>query len=315
VRAELWLGSGKPRGQILVMGHLDTVYECGTLQRMPFRISHGRAYGPGTFDMKAGLVNALFAVDALNKTQLRPGKRLVFLWTTDEEIGSGTSRSLIEREARRSDAVLVLEPATGPQGALKTARKGVGELELVVAGRAAHAGLNPQDGVNAVHEMALQISRIAQFNNPRRGITANVDVVEGGSRTNVIAERARAVVDLRVVRVRDIRPLEARFRALKPILRGARLEIHGGINRPPMERRMCKKLFEHARKIAQAGGIRLAESFVGGGSDGNLTAALSVPTLDGLGGVGDGAHCPHENIVVRKLPERAALLAALLATL
>jgi glutamate carboxypeptidase len=307
---------GKPAGQILVLGHLDTVYDLGALAHMPFRTARGHAFGPGALDMKSGLVNALFAVDALRRARWAPQKRVVFLWTTDEEIGSKTSRALIEREARRSKAVLVLEPATGTQGRLKTGRKGVGEIELIVTGRAAHAGLNPEDGVNAVHEMALQIARIAEFaRRPemvRRGITVNTDVVEGGTRTNVIASRARALVDLRVRHAADMRRVEAYFRRLRPILPGARLEVRGGFTRPPMERRTGAALFEKAQEFVRGIGLNLKDSFVGGGSDGNFTAALGVPTLDGLGGVGEGAHSPGEYVFVKSLPERAALLAALL---
>ena len=312
VRAELFLGHGRPRGQILILGHLDTVYDVGTLARMPFRIARGRAWGPGTFDMKSGLVIALFAADALRRAGLRPSRRLVFLWTSDEEIGSESSRAIIEREARRSDAALVLEPADGPQGNLKTARKGVGEVVLVVHGRAAHAGLNPEDGVNAVHELALQVTRLMRLNDPRRGITVNANVIEGGTRTNVIAERAQARVDLRVTRKADIPKLERLIRSVRPVLKGARLEVRGGIGRPPMEQRMARALFQRAKELARRMGLDLRESFVGGGSDGNFTAALGVPTLDGLGGVGAGAHSSHENVVIRALSERAALLAGLL---
>ena len=315
VRAE-WNPSGqRAKGQILVLGHLDTVYGLGTLARMPFRISRGRAFGPGVFDMKGGLVIALFAVDALAEAKVAPGKRIVFLWTSDEEIGSETSRAEIEREARRSDAVLVLEPAAGPGGLVKTGRKGVGEIELIARGRAAHAGLNPEDGVNAIQEIALQIARISRWNRPRRGITVNAGVIEGGTRTNVIPERARVVVDVRAERAEDMRALEQKFRALRPILRGAKLQIRGGFNRPPMERRAAAKLYAHARALAKEMRITLGEAYVGGGSDGNFTAALGVPTLDGLGAVGEGAHSPQENIRIAALPERAALVAALLATL
>jgi len=316
VRAELWASSAGPKGQLLVLGHLDTVYGFGTLQRMPFQVARGRAWGPGTFDMKGGLVIALYAADALRRAQVVPRKRVVFLWTSDEEIGSGTSRAILEREARRSDAVLVLEPAAGLDGRLKTARKGVGEVELVVRGRAAHAGVNPQEGVNAVHELALQIARVMKFSGPMRGVTINVDVIEGGTRSNVIAERARALVDCRVSRAADRPRLEKKLRALQPILPGARLTVRGGINRPPMERTaQIVALFRHAQTLAQEMGCRLRESSTGGGSDGNFTAALGVPTLDGLGAVGEGAHSPGECVLIRALPERAALLAALLATL
>ena len=304
----------KPRaaGQLLVLGHYDTVYATGTLAKMPFRLSAGKAYGPGTFDMKAGIVQALFALQALQQTQRPLRKRIVFLWTSDEEIGSDSSRKLIELEARRSDAVFVLEPSLGPRGLLKTARKGVGEAEIIVHGRASHAGLAPQEGVNAVHELAHQIARLQSWNDLRRGISVNADIVEGGTRVNVIAERARAVVDLRALRVADMRRLEQRLRALRPLARGARLEVHGGFNRAPMERKVSAALFSRAKSLAAQMGLPIGECVAGGGSDGNLTAALGVPTLDGLGAVGDGAHSAHEYALVKAMPERAALLAALL---
>jgi glutamate carboxypeptidase len=313
IRAE-W----NPRGahgkrQILVLGHLDTVHSLGTLARMPFHISRGRAYGPGAFDMKGGLVIGLFAVDALAATNCLPAKRVVFLWTSDEEIGSGTSRGVIEREARRSDAVLVLEPAWGPDGRAKTGRKGVGEFEIVATGRAAHAGLNPEDGINAIREIAMQIARILRWNQPNRGITVSPGVIEGGSRTNVIPEHARVVVDVRAARAGDMRALERKIRALRPLVRGAKLQIRGGFSRPPMERKTCAALYARGRTLAAEIGSELGEAFVGGGSDGSFTAALGVPTLDGLGAVGEGAHGANENIVVRALPLRAALLAGLIA--
>src|SRR6202140_643189 len=306
--------SSRPTGQLLVLGHYDTVYASGTSKKMPFRLTAGKAYGPGTFDMKAGIVQALFAHSALHKLNLAPNKRLVFLWTSDEEIGSDSSRKLIETEARRSDAVLVLEPALGPRGLLKTARKGVGEAEIVVHGRASHAGLAPQEGVNAIHELAQQITRLQQWNNLRAGITVNADFLEGGTRVNVIAERARAVVDLRALRLPDMRKLEKRLPALRRIARGARLDIRGGFNRAPMERQVCAALFSRAKSSAAQMGLVIGECVAGGGSDGNLTAALGIPTLDGLGAVGDGAHSAHEHILTAAMPIRAALLAALLAT-
>jgi glutamate carboxypeptidase len=315
MRVELRPRARRATSQILVLGHLDTVYDAGTITRMPFRVSRGRAWGPGTFDMKAGLVIALYAVDALASSDRLPEKRIVFLWTSDEEIGSGSSRAAIEREAKRSDAVLVLEPAAGLDGRVKTGRKGVGEIEMIATGRAAHAGLNPGEGVNAIEEIALQISRISRWSQPRRGISVNAGVIEGGTRTNVIADRARALVDVRAACVRDMRALERKFRALRPILRGAHLEIRGGFNRPPMERKMSAPLYAAARALAKEMGVTLGEAFVGGGSDGNFTAAIGVPTLDGLGAVGENAHSPQENIVIRSLPERAALLAGLIRTL
>ena len=316
VRAEIWMGSGRAPRQILIIGHLDTVYPLGTLAVMPFRVSGGRAWGPGTFDMKAGLAVALGAVDGLRATKLRPRKRLVFFWNSDEEIGSETSRREIEREARRSDAVLVLEPALGREGRLKTARKGVGTAEIIVTGRSSHAGADPGAGVNAVHELALQIARLAKMNDPRRGIAVQATVVEGGTVSNVVPAHARAEVDIRYSHLVDAPRLNKKLRGLRPILRGAQIEVRGGINRPPLERTSgVLKLFGQAQTLMREIGVKVDETTTGGGSDGNFTAALGVPTLDGLGAVGSGAHSPGENVVIRSLPQRAALLAGLLLTL
>jgi len=264
--------------------------------------------------MKAGLVQALYAFHAIRQAKASLRKRLVFLWTSDEEIGSDASRRLIESEARRSDAVFVLEPALGRRGLLKTARKAVGEAELLVHGRASHAGLAPEEGVNAIHELARQLARIQEWNNSRRGVTVNADVIEGGTRVNVIAERARAVLDLRALRVADMRRLEHRLHSLRPIHPGARLEVRGGFNRAPLERKFSAPLFARAKSLAAQMGLSLGECTAGGGSDGNLTAALGVPTLDGLGAVGHGAHSLEEHILINTMPARSALLAALLVS-
>jgi len=310
----VWRPAGtKSAGQLLVLGHYDTVYASGTLQKMPFRVSGRKAFGPGVFDMKAGIVQTLFALDALLQTKTHVGKQIVFLWTSDEEIGSESSRRLLESEAKRSDAVFVLEPSLGPKGFLKTARKGVGEAELIVHGKASHAGLAPEEGINAVHEIALQIARILKWNDLDRGVSVNADVIKGGTRVNVIAEQARAIVDLRARRVSDMRTVEKKLHTLKPILSGAKLEVRGGFSRAPMERKVSAALFTCAKTLAAQMGIVLGEATAGGGSDGNLTAALGIPTLDGLGAVGDGAHSAQEHIFVKKMPERAAILAALLA--
>ena len=302
--------------QILVLGHLDTVYPVGTLAKMPFRVRGGRAWGPGAFDMKGGLVLALAAADALRAVGAGPRKRVVFLWTSDEEIGSDTSRRVIEIEARRSDVVLVLEPALGREGRLKTERKGVGGGEIIVTGRAAHAGIEPEKGVNAVHEMALQIARLMKMNDRARGITVQATVVEGGTAANVVPERARAAVDIRFARVADAGRIERELRGLRPILRGARVEVRVGGMRPPLERSAgVRELFGVARGLMKEMGLSLGEAATGGGSDGNFTAALGVPTLDGLGAVGDGAHSLREHVVVREMGVRAALLAGLLAAL
>jgi glutamate carboxypeptidase len=316
VRAEVWRGRGKPPGQILALGHLDTVYPLGTLPAMPFRVVAGRAKGPGAFDMKAGIVQALFAVDALEALRVPTRKRLVFFWNSDEEIGSTTSRREIEREARRSDAVLVLEPAAGKSGKLKTERKGVGTAEVTVVGRAAHTGIAPGAGVNAVHELALQIARLMKMNEPRRGVTVQTTVIAGGTASNVVPAHARAKVDIRYRHGRDAARINRMLRGLRPILKEARVEVRGGVNRPPLERTPgVVRLFHHAQSLAREIGLALEEGSTGGGSDGNFTAALGVPTLDGLGAVGNGAHSIAEHVVVHALPERAALLAGLLATL
>jgi glutamate carboxypeptidase len=312
LRIAWWPQKSRPAGQLLVLGHYDTVYASGALAEMPFRVSAGKAYGPGIFDMKAGLVQALFALETLQQTNAPLTHRLVFLWTSDEEIGSDASRKLIETEARRGDAVFVLEPSLGPKGLIKTARKGVGEAELIVHGRASHAGLAPEEGINAIHELSRQLALIQEWNDLRRGISVNADVIEGGTRVNVIAERARAVLDLRALSIADMRRVERRLHALRPILHGAKLEVRGGFNRAPLERKFSAALFTKAKLLAAQMGLSLGECTAGGGSDGNLTAAVGVPTLDGLGAVGHGAHSKDEHILINTMPARAALLAALL---
>jgi glutamate carboxypeptidase len=316
LRLEIRASAARAAGQILVIGHIDTVYPVGTVAKMPFRVSGGRAWGPGTFDMKGGIVLALFAVDALRALRVPVRKDLVFLWTSDEEIGSEASRATIEAEARKSDAVLVLEPSFGPEGRLKTQRKGVGGVDLTVTGKSAHAGIDPEKGVNAVHELALQIERLMRLNDRKRGITVQTTVVEGGTVSNVVPETARAEVDIRFTRLVDGAKLERKIHSLKPALKGAQLAIVGGVNRPPLERTPeIATLFAKAQALAAEMGVKLGEAATGGGSDGNFTAAIGVPTLDGLGCVGDGAHSPHEHVVIRALAERAALIAGLLATL
>ena len=314
LRITSWAHKSRPAGQLLVLGHYDTVYASGALKKMPFRVTAGKAYGPGTFDMKAGIVQALFALEALQRSGEALRKRIVFLWTSDEEIGSESSRKIIESEARRSDAVFVLEPSFGPRGLLKTQRKGIGEVEIIAHGRASHAGLAPHEGINAVNEVVQQLARISKWNGLHGDTTIAACIIEGGTRSNVIPERARAVLDLRALQTRDMREIERRLRSLRPILRGSRLEIRGGFNRAPLERKTSAALFARAKALAAQMGVVLGECTAGGGSDGNLTAALGIPTLDGLGAVGDGAHSTHEHVLVRRMPERAALLASLLAT-
>ena len=300
-------------GPVLLLGHFDTVWPIGTLQGMPVGRAGDRLHGPGTFDMKAGIAIALGAIHALRATGT-PHPSITMLWTTDEEIGSGTSRGTIESEARRSEAVLVLEPAL-PGGGLKTARKGCGEFELTVQGIAAHAGLDPGKGASAIHELAAQIAAVERFQDLPRGISVNVGLVSGGSRPNVVAEEARATIDVRAPTREAAAGVEAALRGLHPTRPGTRLTIKGGFDRPPMERTTAgAALFARAGAIAAGLGRGLTEGSAGGGSDGNLTAALGVPTLDGLGAIGDGAHAAHEHVDITALPWRAALLAGLLAS-
>jgi len=302
---------GRP---VLLLGHFDTVWPVGTLERMPFRRDGDRLYGPGTFDMKAGIAIGLTAVNALAATGT-DHPPITMLWTTDEEIGSGTSRSLIEAEARRARAVLVLEPSL-PGGALKTARKGCGEYELTIHGIAAHAGVDPAKGASAIHELAAQIGVIERLQDLPRGVSVNVGVVSGGTRPNVVAEEARAVIDVRAPARDAADAVDAALRRLHPVHPGTRLTIRGGFDRPPMERTPAGvRLFEKARSIALVLGYQLGEGSTGGGSDGNFTAALGVPTLDGLGAIGDGAHAAHEHVEASALPWRAALVAGLIADL
>jgi glutamate carboxypeptidase len=312
VVAEFWEGAGAEK-PILLLGHLDTVWEIGTLAQMPYRVEEGRAYGPGINDMKSGIVCGLWALQALEALGLTPRSPIHFFLNADEEVSSIAFRDEMLAEARRARAVLVLEPAAS-QGALKTSRKGVGEFQIAVRGRSAHAGINPSAGVNAISELARQIPRIERLARPRRGLTLNVDVIQGGTRPNVIPEFALARVDVRVPTAADREKIERAMRALAPINPEARLEITGGINRPPLERKMAVALYRRARDLGRKIGMEMAEAATGGGSDGNFTAALGIPTLDGLGGTGDGAHARHEHVIVHELPRRAALLAALIAT-
>lgn len=303
-------GSGS--SQILVLGHFDTVWPVGQLQRMPVRHEDGRLYGPGAFDMKAGIAIALLAVRALRETVRRSRHRVVMLWTTDEEVGSTTSRALIESEARSSRAVLVLEPSL-PGGAVKTARKGVGDFHLRATGIAAHAGIDPAKGASAIHELAWQVTRLTELTDLDRGVTVNVGAIRGGGRSNVVADVAEADIDVRIPTKADADRVTAALGALTPRDPRVRLELTGGINRPPLERTpYVVGLFERAQVLASEMGRTLEEGATGGGSDGNFTAALGIPTLDGLGAEGDGAHALHEHVLVESLPFRAALVAGLL---
>lgn len=311
-----WIATwGDPEAatQILTLCHLDTVWPLGTLSRMPIREEGGCLYGPGAFDMKGGIAILLGALQGLRRMGLRPPHRIRMLFTSDEETGSETSRVLIEEEARRSHLVLCLEPAL-PDGSLKTFRKGVADFTVIAYGRSAHAGADPHRGINAIEELAYQIMRLRQLADPRRGTTVTVGVIRGGTRPNVVPEQAEMIVDVRVSTRAEMSRIEAAFRNLRPILEGARLEVRGGFNRPPMERNaQMIATFERARAIAATLGLALTEGGTGGGSDANFTAALGIPTLDGLGAVGNGAHALDEHVRIDSLPLRAALVAALLS--
>lgn len=301
--------------QLLIIGHLDTVWPAGTLAARPFRVSDGRAYGPGIFDMKSGVALAAFALRALKAIGRATRRNVTMLMTCDEETGSHFSRSIIEQEAQVSHAALVLEPPI-PGGTVKTARKGVGEFELIVRGRAAHAGNDPRAGVSAVTEMAHQILAVNALCDYERGTTLNVGVVHGGVLSNVIAAEARASIDMRFKTVEEGERIADAMQRLRPQLSGAHLEVAGGINRPPLVRTAeIGALFEHARRLASEIGYELHEGSVGGGSDGNFIAALGVPVLDGLGVDGAGAHADHEHIIISDIPRRAALLARLIETI
>jgi len=307
----------KPReGDLLVLGHSDTVWPLGTLAHMPFRRKDGRLWGPGVLDMKSGIAFFLFAIQMLRDLDVPVPRRVVLQVNSDEEVGSETSRPLTEEAARRSAVVLVLEPGTGLTGKIKTARKGVGDYTVTVKGRASHAGVDFQNGASAIVELARQIERIAGFTNLDKGITVNPGVIAGGTRTNVVAAEARAEVDIRVARMKGAPGLDKKFHSLRPFDKRCTIQVEGGVNRPPMERTPgIRKLFQTAQGWAKELGVDLEESSTGGGSDGNFTAALGVPTLDGLGGVGEGAHAVNESILVDRIADRTALLAMLLSRL
>jgi glutamate carboxypeptidase len=301
-------GRGKP---LMLLGHYDTVWDAGTLARMPWREKQGRLYGPGVFDMKSGIAIMLFALRGLQALRGELPRPIIVSLNADEELGSQGSRATTERLAQQSEAVLVLEPAHGT--AVKTSRKGVGDFTLKVTGVAAHSGLDFSSGQSAVLELARQIEHIAGFTNLERGLTVNVGVIRGGTRSNIVPGEAVAEVDVRIARKGDGASIERRIRALRPVNRKCSLEVTGGINRPPMERtKQVAALYEKARGIAGELGFELDEAAVGGGSDGNFTGALGIPTLDGMGPVGEGAHAENESVEVRWLPKRAALLAGML---
>jgi glutamate carboxypeptidase len=301
--------------QLLVVGHIDTVWPLGTLAERPFRIENGHAFGPGIFDMKAGVTLAAFAMRSIKDLGRKPKRPVTILMTCDEETGSHFSREIIEDEARTARAALVLEPPI-PGGTIKTARKGVGEFELIIHGKPAHAGNDPRAGVSAITEMANQILAINKLVDYSRGTTLNVGVVKGGVLSNVIAAEARASIDMRFQSEAEGARVTEAMASLKPIHDRARIEVRGGINRPPLVRTSeIAALFDHAKQLAAELDYELKEGSVGGGSDGNFIAAMGVPVLDGLGVDGVGAHAEHEHIIIEDIPRRAALLTRLIETI
>lgn len=305
---------GEAKKRVLLLGHLDTVWPVGTLKLMPCRVADGRLFGPGTFDMKVGAAMALTALEMLVEAGLPDGgTEIVLLLNSEEEIGSPVSRPVTEMLARECSTVYVLEPAQGL--ACKTARKGTGNWRIDVDGIAAHAGVDFEKGASAIRELARVVETVFNWTDLKRGITVNVGTINGGSKTNVVAAQAVAEVDVRIARKSDGPRIERLFSKLKAADKRCKLNVTGGINRPPMERsRGTVALFLQARAFAADLGFVLNEASTGGASDGNFTAALGVPTLDGLGAVGEGAHAPHESVIVEHLAPRTALLAALLAS-
>jgi glutamate carboxypeptidase len=309
---ELHFGpSRSSRKPVLLLGHLDTVWPLGTLKTMPWREEDGRYWGPGALDMKAGVIMALTAVSTLRQLQL--ARPVILLLNSEEEVGSPVSRAITERLALRSEAVFVLEPAQGL--AYKTARKGVGQYNVQVTGVGAHSGVDFAKGHSAVLELAKLVQTISNFTKLDRLLTVNCGVIAGGTRSNVVASQAHAEVDVRIATASDAAYVEKLFRSLKVSDPHCKLTITGGINRPPMERKAGTiALFKRAHGFAAELGFELDEAATGGGSDGNFTAALGVPTLDGMGAVGDGAHAAHESVVIEHLVPRTALLAAMIAS-
>lgn len=298
---------------VLLLGHFDTVYPLATLAKMPCRITNGRLYGPGVLDMKSGIALMFYAIEALKAWHGNLPRPVTVFLVSDEEVGSSSSRKITEALAKKSAAVLVLEPAAGLRGAVKTARKGVGEYVLKVDGIAAHAGLDPSRGHSAICELARQITAVSKLNNLKQGISVNPGVIRGGTRTNVIAAEAIVEIDVRIKSASQAKHLDRKIRGLKPYDKRCTLSVEGGINRFPMERTAgVAALYKKAQAISKQLEWKLEEAAVGGGSDGNFTAGIGIPTLDGLGGVGEGAHAVHEHIVISELPRRALLLAGMI---
>ncbi len=305
------IGSGAKK--TLIIGHFDTVWDIG---RLTLRKEDGKLYGPGVLDMKGGLVQAIWAVRALKELNLLTGRQIRFFCNADEELGSPSSRPLIEQIAPNYQTVLVPEPATANTGALKTGRKGTGRFYVHIKGRAAHAGNNPEDGISAIQEMSHQIQHLHSLNAPENGTTVNVGVACGGSKINVVAEEANLSIDVRVTRLDEADRIHKAIYGSTPVMDGIQITVSGGMIRPPMERSEATgKLMEKAKEAAGALGFEIGEASVGGGSDGNFTAALGIPTLDGLGATGAGPHAEYEHIIIDDLVKRSALLAELIVRL
>ena len=296
----------------LMVGHTDTVWPRGTLDRMPMTVENGHLRGPGAFDMKGGLVQIVFALRALRELELEAAVAPTVLVNSDEEIGSPESKVHIERLAAAADRALILEPAMGPEGLIKTARKGISRYTLHIHGRAAHAGLEPERGVSAIRELALQIEHIYKLNAPHEGITVNVGVIDGGSRPNVVAEGARAEIDVRVLSDEQAEQIDRALRSLTPVTPGIELELRGQLEASPLERTPRNRaLWEAVRRAGSRLGLTLEETIAGGASDGNTTSCFTA-TVDGLGTLGDGAHADHEFVDITTMAERAAMLALVL---
>ena len=301
-------------GRIMLLCHMDTVWPKGTIENRPFTVKEGLAYGPGILDMKAGIAIALHALETLRTHGMQPKHKIKIVLNSDEETGSTSSRQLIEEEARKSDQVFCLEPGAGKKGALKTGRKGVGMFQVKVTGKAAHAGNEPEKGISAIEEMAHQILRLHSLTDFSRGTTVNVGVLQGGAVRNQVAAFAEALVDLRVTTTAEAVRVEREILNASPVLNDALVEVTGSLNRPPMERtESTAMMLNWVKEFADPLGIGLEETQVGGGSDAQFVAALGIPVLDGMGGVGEGPHADHENIVVSELPRRVALLASIMA--
>src|SRR5213593_2302019 len=305
--------TGSSSERILLLGHTDTVWPAGEATKRPFKIKGGRAFGPGVFDMKAGILLIAMGIDALQKVDRGLPKCVTVLLVSDEEVGSTSSRTVTESEARPCRAVFVLEPSL-PGGRLKTARKGIGRFTVKAIGRAAHAGIDPENGINAIEEISRQILKLQKMTDLARGTTVTVGVVQGGTRPNVVPAEAAAEIDIRVSSMEEAERITKIIEALSAELPGARLEIRGSLNRPPMERTTeTDRLFRLAQKVASSLGMALTEGSTGGASDGNFTSALGIPTLDGLGAIGGSAHAIDEWVDIQSLPQRAALLAGLIS--